>query len=221
MARNRERLDPAAFADEVLALFRWAVNGSSGQPPSYSVDSGKAALGLAAIDQLVRRETDVLKQGNLTDLENLAEKGLLDASDMLEALTSGRDHPIFDFVRGIRASGKRPQSAPPTNRELHGRAALVGLVRAYCTAAGASELEALRVVAECCSLENFKFTSEMIKGWGRRFKDEQNVGPVAFANEFLKKAAQRPDATPLADRVLEVGQLWARAYWMTPVPRPA
>jgi hypothetical protein len=221
MALNRERPAPAAFADEVLALLRWARNGHVGQPPSHSVYSAKAAVGLSAIDQLIRRETDVLKQGNLTDLENLADKGLLDASDMLEALMTGRDHPIFNFVQGIRASGKRPQSAPPTIRELHGRAALVGLVRAYCTAAGASELEALRVVAECCSLENFKFTSERIKGWGRRFKDEQNDGPAAFANDFLKKAAQRPDATPLADRVLEVGRLWARAYWMTPVPRPA
>jgi hypothetical protein len=177
---------------------------------------------LFAIHQAVRREIDVIKQQyrGTAAIEALKENGLLDAGDMLEALMTGRDHPIFDFVRGIRA-GKRPSSAPPTNRELSGRAALVGLVSAYCTAAGVSELEALRVVAVCCSFENFKIRSEMIKGWSRRFKDEQDPGPAAFADKFLKLAAQRRDDKPLAERVLNVGQEYASAYWGTPVARPA
>jgi hypothetical protein len=109
MARNRDRLEPAAFADEVLALFRWAANGSVGQPPSYSRDSCKAAVGLSAIEQLVRREVGVFKQqpGGPAAVLVLAERGLLEAAEMIDALKSGgrQDHPIFDFVKGISARG--------------------------------------------------------------------------------------------------------------------
>jgi hypothetical protein len=169
MARNRKP-EERADVDEVIKLLKWMASGGVGPPPAHSADSMKAASGLAAIKQLVQREIDVFKQqpGGLAAVWALEERGLLDASDILEALTSGRDHPIFDFVKGIRARGYG-QSSPPTRRELAGRLTLVGMVRAYCIAANVKPAPALRVVVEACSSENLKFTPDQIRGWEREW----------------------------------------------------
>ena len=147
----------------------------------------------------------------------LAERGLFDAAEMLEAMMTGHDHPIFDFMQGIRAS-KRPQSAPPTIRELAGRLTLVGMVRAYCIAANVKPATALRVVVETCSFEDFKFTPDQIRGWEREWAKCDNRDVDAFTNTIMQDAERLPATRDLKDRVIEAGIKYAFATWVTPAP---
>ncbi len=220
---SRELDEDADFTAAVIGLYKAALGGRLQTfVGNQDRDVRKVAFGLTILRQLVDRE---MRAGN-------PDPGLplLEAQQIIDALTTGRNHPVWQHVRGLKTERFRPQRAAPNSLESLGRIAVVALVRAYAQTASVSARAARGAVIEACRFADFEFGAEQIKGWDRTFRKEQDQGPDAFANQFIEDASKlyraieenderaknlewfaRLDAS---DRLLAIGrkrvwQLWA------------
>jgi hypothetical protein len=227
MARRRSReLSDADFASAVVELYKAAVRGDV---ENFSAGKGRevreVAFSLAIIRQLLDRELE----GATIDLPG---KPILGALAIIDALTSGRDHPIWWHIAGLKSESFRTQNAPPSRIEELGRVIAVGLVRAYQQTANVSRREAIRAVVATCRFEDFTLREEQIKRWDRTFREQQEPGPDAFAKKFfddartLAEAIRAGDdrtkgcewfgALDAADRVLTIGRTCFYRAWGVP-----
>jgi hypothetical protein len=213
-AAGMTKAETAEFSDMVVALQKWALDSRSSPPPSDNLDVRRVAFGLAAIQKLIRERGKVLKGAG--DLDGFTAEGLKAADDIVEALLTGREHPIFDYVDGIRTNrgSGRPR---PLNKEWVSRGCIVGAVEAYRKAAAVSEAEAIRVIIESCSSSDFKLTYEQIRSWQRQFNDRKGEDVhVAAENSILQRAQSDPRDIPLTRRIIEAGQLYVLNFRSIP-----
>ena len=216
MARRRtsRELDDADFATAVITLYSAAL---SNKLHTYSGnrnrDVRKVAFGLTTLRQLVDRE---MRAGN-------PDPGLplLEAQQIIDALTTGRNHPVWHHVRGLKTGSFRPQRSAPNSVERLGRIAVVGLVGAYAQTANVSQRAAREVVVQVCRFKDFQFKTEQLKGWDRTFREQKEQGPEAFASHFVERAATLNEPATPEDRVLRVGRdtIW-RLWGVASVTEP-
>lgn len=192
--------DQSHFAARVLALYRAALDGKSDTVTESDIDVCAVAFGLAALRQAIDERK--VKYDSL----RLAQAGIYQASDILEALTSGEGHAIWKFIDGIKTS-RRPQRARSNNASE--RLLFGGVTLAYASGVNVSERAAAMVVAEKIRWENRQVSIEQIRGWIRR--DRQGCQEVA--KQILNKAERGTPIDvfsgkqiPLSERVLCTGR---------------
>jgi len=228
MARRRSReFDNADFAAAVIDLYNAAIRGElkifSG---NQDREVREVAFGITIIRQLLDREAKADKaQPDPT-------KPILGALAIVDALTSGRDHPIWRHIAGLKSKRFRMQNAPPNLLEQMGRVVVVGLVRAYQEVANVSASAARDAVIAACRFRDFEFGKEQIRRWDRTFREQSEQGPDAFANLFFEGVKKLEEAIEAGDerakdlewftklgpegRVLAIGRMRVWQIWAVP-----
>lgn len=211
MTKNTGTETNAEFAEKVIQLFGAAVRGKPCDIDDRDVR--RVALGLATLQQLVSREIRTLE--STLDWPAYA---LVDADAILNALTTGRKHPIWRHITGLQAGRRRPQRAGPNAIENLIRAVMVGFVRAYQRTANVSQSEAIRQVMNVCRSQSDGdvFTFEQIRAWDRRFRERGDPWPDGAANTLLQKARGLDRSWSLSEKLLEVGR--SDAFRLLAVP---
>jgi hypothetical protein len=226
MARRRSpELSDADFASAVIKLYSAAMRGELEKfCGNQDREVREVAFPLAIIQQLLERE---LRAGFAT--ADVPGTPILGALAIIDALTSGRDHSIWRHVAGLRSGQFRPQNAPPNRNEELARVVVVGLVRAYEVTANVSQHAAIKAVSKDCRFEDFAFGVEQIKRWDRTCREQQDLGPDAFANKFIEDATELGNAIQAGDArtarfggldagelVLAVGRKYVWRMWAVP-----
>ena len=189
------------LAAEVRELYDTAISGHLGDHPDVGDDDvRKVAFGLVILRQITDQ---FLKKFEADpDPRRIPNSGLPDASAIIDALTTGKDHAIFRYIKGLRASRKR-RGADQERREMLG-----GLACAYAEAAGVSVREASLAVVEFIK-PNGRFNDEQLRKWVRDYDVSR------YTERFLNEAKAFDDR-PLAEEVLKVGRKHFWRYWTTP-----
>jgi hypothetical protein len=145
-----------------------------------------------------------------------AESGANEALAIIDALTSGREHPIWRYVRGVRAFKYRSQ-APVNGIDAERQHMIIGVALAYQAKANCSESEAIRIVARACSLPDLPLDAELIeKSWLKNLKNKPSTRPRAMQairrwQDLIRKRAEAgglSESPP--ERILEAGR---RLMW--------
>jgi hypothetical protein len=126
---------------------------------------------------------------------------------VLDHLTTGRDHPIARHINGIHSGAFRPQHAPINAIEQEAQKIVVAVVAAYAKSANVSQRVALKAIILAAAKGECHFTSDQIKGWKRKFRNDR--GPAIWE----AKLNEAPD-------VFGVGISWIWKWWGTPMPSP-
>jgi hypothetical protein len=196
-----EATEQVQLAEDVVELYEAAISGKLADHPDIGDDDVReVAFGLAVLRQITDHH---LKKFEVDpDLTRLPSSGLREASAIIDAMTSGKDHVIFRYIKGLRASRKR--GADQERHEMLG-----GLVHAYAKAKGpkTSVREAAMAVVEFIE-PNGRFDDEQLRRWARMDVDR-------YTERFLNEAKAFGDR-PLAEEVLKVGRLHFWRYWTTP-----
>ena len=152
------------------------------------------------------------------------ETGANEALAILAAIRTGEENPIWRYLRSIR---RDPQHAKADGVHNQRRYIMIGCARAYRAVANCSEAEAYRVIARECSLPDVTFNADLIKGWLKRYKEDQDnveahLRAIAAYEQYVNvQAAAKVPGKPLTtERVLEaackvVGQKWHVPYRVT------
>ena len=210
MAKSSEE---AAFAEAVIEIFKARMAGKAPKQ-IHSHEQRQVAYGLFALwqanDHFYKRMQDE------HDPSSLAGSGFPDAMGILEAFTTGHDHPIWKHIDSLRTATFRPQNAPPVAIVKKRRELVVGLVRALQQADNRGELAAVREVVTGIISDDFSFTVNQVRGWVRRESGDEFCGNIL--NEAVQ-LEQDPDflGALLADRVMAVGRAKIFELWSAPV----
>jgi hypothetical protein len=202
MARNRDDGRVAAdFAQRVLEVL---VKAQAGEPASEkNPDVRRVAIGLAFITKRVK---------NYSEITVGADSGANEALAIINALTSGREHPIWRYLRGVRASKFRSQ-APVNVIDAERQHMMIGVALAYQGKTNCTESEAIRVVARACSLPDLPFDAELIeRSWLKNLKNKTSTRPRAVRairkwEDLVRKRAEAGGSSEsLSERILEAGR---------------
>jgi hypothetical protein len=218
MSRRRTRGGELAnrgnFANAVQALYRCAVG--IAPKPQYADDLQvrQVAFGLAAIQQLIDQEAKRQLKAPLRD--GLTATGLAEAMQIIDALVTGRDHPIQRYVSDLHTAKFRANAAPPSSLERLGRGMVTGAIWALTEKAGfSSEAAARRFVCRHLSGDRPLGEGE-VKGWGRRFRETEDPLPKAAGTHLVERAAALPSDIDLEHRIITVAQQMLIQFWITP-----
>jgi hypothetical protein len=221
MARRKPRItqqhcdERGEFARACIALYKYALRRPNASRPAQAdeIPVRQVAAGLAAIKQAVDEK---VKQESTKSLDALCATGLADALQILDALTTGRSHPIHRFVRDLHTGKFRSNTAPPNEVENLGRAIVVGAVRALRNSDPArSELEVVNLV--CLHLSGSrKLTVDTVKGWNHRFMETDHLAPVGACNDLLRLVPAGVDKEKARDIILGRAQIWLQQFSNTP-----
>jgi hypothetical protein len=142
-----EKLEAPAreqFAADVIKLYTAALAGQMAGCADSSLDARRVGFGLVAL----RQALDPILHRLRNDPLLIAAGGGFEALAILDALTSGRDHPVWKHIDGLRSGRYRPGAAAPVEQERHRRAMLVGVVLAYQEKTGVSQRAAVQAVVD-------------------------------------------------------------------------
>src|SRR5512132_3066432 len=89
---HKKSLPIREFMDQVDRLIDRVLLKESWSRGEESRDVRRVAFGLVALRRLVEREIAA------TPLYDLSAKGLIEAAEILEALTTGFQHPVHDYL---------------------------------------------------------------------------------------------------------------------------
>jgi hypothetical protein len=189
------------FAQRVLEVL---VKAQAGEASSEKdADVRRVAVGLAFITHAVKNYSQIA-----AGAESEANEGLA----IIDALTSGREHPIWRYVRGVRAFKYRSQ-ASVNGIDAERRHMIIGVALAYQAKTNCSESEAIRVVARACSLPDLRFDAELIeKSWLKNLKNKPSTRPRAMKairgwQELIQKKAEAGGLSESpSERILEAGR---------------
>jgi hypothetical protein len=211
MARKRDDGRVAAdFAQRVLEVL---VKAQAGEASSEKdPDVHRVSVGLAFIRKGVK---------NYSQIAAGADSGASEALAIIDALTSGREHPIWRYIRGVRAFKYRSQ-APVNIIDAERQHMIIGVALAYQAKANCSESEAIRAVARACSLPDLPFDPELIeKSWLKKLKNRPSTRPRTMRairgwRDLIRKRAEAGDSSESpSERVLEAGRwlIWRASAW--------
>jgi hypothetical protein len=140
-----EKLEAPAqddFAASVIKLYEAALKNHTEPCADSSLETRRVGFGLAAL----RQALDPFLHKHQNDPLRIAAAGGFEALAILDALTSGQDHPIWKHIDGLRSARYRPGAAAPVQQEQYRRAMLVGAALAYQKETGVSMRKATAVV---------------------------------------------------------------------------
>ncbi|HEY4927091.1 MAG TPA: hypothetical protein VII20_22000 [Roseiarcus sp.] len=171
-----------AFASLVLELLPGA---KLGQPVAaeHSSDVRSVVYGLAFLQQIT------LSYFKSATIEEKRSSGALQALDILDALEKGVQHPIFNFVAGLK-SNQRRNRPPASNLVQIFRGVVVGTAIAYQKVAHCDETAAQRAVAEHFTSKGVAINRDDFKNWKKRASDQFHQ---VMANELLERYGTSAD----------------------------
>jgi hypothetical protein len=216
MPKKRKPSEPAEFSRAVLAIYESNIKQTNLSQREYARDrdARRVANGLACLHQLIQKQlADMKAQG---DRAALIETGILDLNDMLDALRTGNDHPIWDHISGLRSNTFRQK---PVSFDRWRRAIVLGTVRALEREVAMKTGPAAVLVAGKLHCEELPMSAEKIRTWMRRLSAEDERLVEAAGNDFLQRARRRSGEVPISEHILEVGRDWVIHSWA--VARPA
>ena len=198
----------ADFAAKVDALYARAVAGKPYDAKHEAREVREVAFALAQIRSLI--ETAV-KQARLTGLPGSA---LVAASDLLDALMNGTNHPVWRYLREGKAR-KRTNKAPASRIDRLRQAMVVGILRSLQNDAqpSMSRRDAAQKLAQCGPSIGAELTADQIIGWDKSFSDHADRAPDAFRSDLLRLAGSSPYAE---ETILKAGL--GRAYFLWVLP---
>jgi len=168
-------------------------------------DVYEVAVGLITLRNLADRELDRLRSKK-DGLQRLGKSGLRQAIAIVDALATGRRHPVYDLIKGIQSKAFRPVRTTPNTIEKMDMDDLVGLVRAL-KATGLRESAAINHAIDACALTPVEQWKRRIRDWNRRSKDKE---PDKIAATITRQAGGSPD------RMLAQAASWAAQTFSTP-----
>jgi len=170
----------------------------------------KAAFGLIALRQAAIHFLEKFK--NHPDDSRLPKSAFVDAVAIVEALTTGKDHPIWDHIEALQTSKYRSGAALPVETETMRRRMVAGLVLAYKQAANVRSInKAAHTVADAIKSEDFSFKGDQLRKWPAQY------GGQEFADQFLSEAkAFVAPAAALPHCVMIVGRKAIWRFWSIP-----
>lgn len=205
--------EKAKFATEVIELYQAATEGSALKQQRNNSDVRRAAFGLVALKQLVDREMLRFR----SDPERLNETGILEAAAIIDALTTGREHPVWQHIKAMQSEKYRRGLTPPVDRGQRSRDMLAGLVLAYQKQANVKLAPAIDAVHKGIRSDDFSFTPGQL----RQYVNRGGAAAQDFARSFLRYEAEVPkDVTDPGDRILIVGRAELSPYLSVPVLDP-
>jgi hypothetical protein len=208
-ANQDEQLEAPAreqFAADVIKLYTAALAGQLAGCADSSIEIRRVGFGLVAL----RQALDPFLHKFRNDPVRMAAAGGFEALAILDALTSGRDHPIWKHVDGLRSGRYRPGAAAAVEQERHRRAMLVGVVLAYQEKTGVSQRAAVQAVVDGIKSPDFPLTFEQLRGWVKR-----NDGKT-HAKRFLIDSAYVDDCPDDGERIMVVGREALHALLVVP-----
>ena len=214
MRKTQHAVLAADFAAAVRDLYSKACRGDLHSAPEQERDVRRVAFGLAHIRTLIDAAARAFKDAAAYD-EKIAS-GNSEALAIMDALISGRDHPIWKHIRGMRSKEFRPQHSPANGIDVQRQYAVIGLVQAYEKAAGCSRAEAVRKVVNACRSPDFHLDENLIKkSWIKNNAHDKKAetGWEAWRNSITVKAGG-PSATP--EQILQAGRAFIFQAWSVP-----
>jgi hypothetical protein len=202
----------AKFATDVIKICDAEISGKlDDQELSANKKVRAVAFGLIALRQATTHFLEILK--NHPDDSRLPKSGLVDAAAIVDALTTGKGHPVWKHIEALQTPKYRSGAAYPVETDTMRRRMVAGLVCAYKQAANVKINKAAQAVADDIKSEDFSFSAGQLRKWV-----DQDDGKK-FADQFLSdaKALGGPPAA-LPRCVLIVGRKAIWRFWSTPKP---
>jgi hypothetical protein len=201
---KRER---AQFASEVKELYGLAM---AGKPPEkeYKREVRQAAYGLVALRQSSDYWFKKFEQD--PDLTRLASSGVSEAKAIVDALTTGLDHPIWRHIEGLQTTEHRPNRARKAAAEEMRQSIAGGLVLALGDAVG-SERKAADTIVAGISSPDFSFTASQLRKWAK------HAQAMECAQQIAAEARHVDSSKTTAERLLIAGRTLIFKYWSTPM----
>jgi hypothetical protein len=225
-ARQRPRRAPdhiakqekADFATAVIAVYHDRIGGDPVDPLLASKmkerwpDVCRVAYGFAAIRQAIDQRYKEAAP------EEMHEEGLREGSGIVDAVTSGRAHPVWDFLDGMRTGPHRDGRMPPNRMELLGQHWVLGIVRAL-EQVGCKHPK--REVVRVCAKEGVTLDQQQIRNWERTIgRSDEPTGPDLIAIGILDHVQNKMnDQLSLTDRILKAVRLQIKMYLLQPEPK--
>jgi hypothetical protein len=201
--------DASQFASDVIEVYKAVIAGKPRQR-EFGREVRQAAHGLAALRQASDYFLEQLFQDD-QNITGLPSSALMDAAAILDALTSGKDHPIWRHIDGVRSVAHRPGRAPKATTELLRQSIAGGLVLALQEAGKLSGRQAAVAVISRVQSTDFSFTFEQLRKWAKH-DDAHEI-----AKGFIQTARNNPDTKSLSERVMIAGHTAIYKFWSTPV----
>jgi hypothetical protein len=196
------------FASDVIEVYTAAIARRPRQR-EFDREIRQVAFGLAALRAASNYILGELE--NDQDVTRLASSGLVDAVAILDALTSGQDHPIWRHIDGLKSGAYRPNRAPKARTERLRRSLAGGLVLALQKAGRLSVREAAKATISRVQSNDFSFTLDQLRKW--TIHDDARK----FAADFLRTARGMPNTENLVERVMSAGYAEIYKTWSAPV----
>jgi hypothetical protein len=217
----------SGLAKDAIAYFKLGIEG---KPAEYGAKNIKEKLkarqvgySLALLWQLVDQHAKKLDRRSPTQR---AASAIREVEGLLDALVTGSDHPIFEYVLELRSDDFRPQKAGANITGRRRRAAVAGFILAYQKAADLTEIAAARVVAKGCRSNAFSLgksehddeaVAQSIRKWiprsapseVQKYQDQIMARAAAIAPQDLD--------VPLALRIYLAGRDLVWEMWSVPV----
>jgi hypothetical protein len=174
------------------------------------LDACRIGYGLAAIRQAVDRR---FKEAVPEEMQ----EGLREALAIVDALTSGRAGPIWDFLDGMRTGAHRDGRMPPNLIDQMGRDWVLGIV---CALEQAGNKHAKREVVRMCAEVGVTLDQRQLRSWAEARRRSDDAGaPDRFAVGILKHVQEMNDELSLADRILKAVRPQTQMYLQQPEPK--
>lgn len=202
----KKRQSADDFARRVDALYARALAGKPFDAEDQERDVREVAFALARVRILI---DGAIKQTKLSELPGTA---LVAASDLLDALMKGTNHPIWRYLSEGK-SHKRINKAPASVIDSMRRPWIVGILRSLQNDVSPqlSRRSAAKRIAEqlfCAAM-----TSDQIIGWDKYFREQNDRLPDAVRADISRLCGGAPNNE---ETILKIGL--GRAYFLWALP---
>jgi hypothetical protein len=219
----RNQQEKSDFAEAVVALYDFTLRKEAGSfsnnkydefSDKDQLDVRRVAHGLVVLREGCDRRADELSRTSPT---RRVQSAILDAFGIIDALTTGSNHPIRRHISSLNKL-KYHQRAPDDRIEQSRRQIVVGLIVAYQEAAKVTPTVAFRTVWDFCQT-CIRSSEGAARKWVSRLRDDKGVRD--FAIEITAEAQAMGEPYPLAGIILTLGRRRVWELWSVPEVRSA
>ena len=223
-ARQRPRRAPdhlakqekADLATAVIAIYTARITGAPVDPLLASSMKEKwpnvcrIGFGLAAIRQALDQQFKKIAPEEM-------QEGPREALAIIDALTTGAAHPIWNFLEGMKTASHRDGRMPPNLIDQMGRDWVLGAVRAL---EQVGSKHAKREVVNVCVEEGVTLDQRQIRSWEEaRRRSEDPGAPDRMAVDIRNHVRKVNDELSLADRILKAVRPRTPMFLQQPDPK--
>ena len=145
------------------------------------------------------------------------QEGPREALAIVDALTTGAAHPVWNFLEGMKTGSHRDGRMPPNLIDQMGRDWVLGAVRAL---EQVGSKHAKREVVNMCVEEGVTLDQRQIRSWEEaRTRSEDPGAPDRMAVDIRNHVRKMNDELSLADRILKAVRLQTRMHLQQPDPK--